>query len=218
MNYRIGNARGVLVLTLGTLSLLCGLSAAWAQETGLPAKPPGVVRIGIVKPKVKAGADEAPQAADAVRNILAEYLQGPTMEVALLSARLPSQYTAEAQQADCDFVLATTLVHRRGSQNSALGQTLGKIANYTPYIPGGDYAQSAMVTGALQTAADFATSVKAKDEMQLDYRLHAVGAEKPVLEKGAKQRAKSDGEDLLTPLVEGAAEAIGAAVTTKASE
>ena len=208
------NGAGIFAAALSALSLLCGFGAACAQDAVLPARQAGVVRIGIVKPKVQVGADEAPQAADSVRNILAEYLQGPTIEVALLSARLPSQYTVEAQQADCDFVLSTSLVHRRGSQGSGLGTTLGKLAIYAPYVPGGNYAQSAIVTGVLQTAADFAASVKAKDEMQLEYRLEAVGAEKPLLEKTAKGRAKSDGEDLLTPLVENAAEAVGAAVTT----
>ncbi len=209
---RTTNSAGTIAAALVALSFVCGSVTTWAQDT-LPAKQAGVIRIGIVKPKVQVGAEDAPQAADAVRNILAEYLQGPTIEVALLSARLSSQYTVEAKQADCDFVLSSSLTHRRGSQGSGLGTTLGKLANYAPYVPGGNYAQSAIVTGVLQSAADFASSVKAKDVMQLDIRLEAVGDDKPLLEKSAKGRAKSDGEDLLTPLVENAAEAVGGAVT-----
>lgn len=210
------NRKDLPLFVVGALLLLSLGVGTNAQEGALPAKQAGVTRIGIVKPKVQVGADEAPQAADAVRNILADYLQGPTIEVALLSARLPSQYTVEARQAECDFIVSSSLTHRRGSRDGGLGTTLGKLAGYAPYVPGGNYAQSAMVTGVLQTAADFAASVKAKDEMQLDYRLEAVGAEKPVLEKSARDRAKADGQDLLTPLVEAAAEAIGAAVTTNA--
>src|ERR1700752_1752877 len=176
------NRAGIFAAALAVLSIPFGLATAFAQD-GLPEKQPGGVRLGIVKPKVQVGGDDAPQAADAVRNILAEYLQGPTIEVAFLSARLPSQYTVEARTADCDFVLSTSLAHRRGSQGGGVGSTLSKLANYAPYVPGGNYAQSAIVTGVLQTAADFASSVKAKDEMQLDYRLEAVGADKPVLEK-----------------------------------
>ena len=116
---------GGLVSALAALSLFLRFDATHAQDT-LPEKQAGVVRIGIVKPKVQVGADDAPQAADAVRNILAEYLQGPTIEVALLSARLSSQYSVEAKQADCDYVLSSSLTHRRGSQDSGLGTTLGK--------------------------------------------------------------------------------------------
>jgi hypothetical protein len=43
-------------------------------------------------------------------------------------------------------------------------------------------------------------------------RLHAVDGDRLVVEKSTKRKAKSDGEDLLTPLAEGAAEAVGAAI------
>ena len=182
-----------------------------AQDAQLPAKQAGMVRIGIVQPKVLIGTNDASQAADSVRNILAGYLQGPTIEVALLSARLPSQYGVEAHRAECDYVLTTTLTHRRGSQGG-IGSTLDRVARTTPYFPGVDYAKSAVVTGVLSTASDIAASIKAKDEMLLEYQLHAVGSTDTLLEKSEKRRAKSDGEDLLTPLAEHAAESVGAAM------
>jgi hypothetical protein len=129
----------------------------------------------------------------------------------LLSARLPSQYSVEARQAECDYVLTTTLTHRRGSQGG-IGSTLSRIASTTPYIPGADYAKGAVVTGVLSTASDIATSVKAKDEMQLELQLHAIDSTKALIKRNEKRRARADGEDLLTPLAESAAESVGTAI------
>jgi hypothetical protein len=181
----------------------------------LPQKQAGVVRIGIVQPQVRMGSEASPDAADSVRRILAEYLQGPTIEVALLGARLASQYAIEAAQAECDFVLTLSVAHERGRMNEMLGKALDTLASRAP-VSSGD-ATSAILSGVVYSAADFAASTKAKDQLQLDYRLAVVGAAQPVLEDSEKRRAKSDGEDLLTPLVEAAAEAVGAAVTTQAA-
>jgi hypothetical protein len=211
-------ASSAAAILIAVAIMFAGTPDATAQDTGLPFKQPGVIRIGLVKPKVQVGTEEAPNAADSVRNILAEYLQGPTIEVALLSARLPSQYLIEARQAECDYILASTLAHQRGGLTSKLGESLGKLAHYAPYVPGGGSVSSAVVSGVLLTAADFAASIKAKDVMRLEYRLDTVAADaasarKPLLEDTGKRKAKADGEDLLTPLVEGAAEAVGEALS-----
>lgn len=199
--------RFVLLAAIASLALN---AAAFAQ--GLPPKAAGVTRIGIVQPRVQMGGADTAQAAESVRNILASYLQGPTIEVALLGSRLPSQYQIEAKQADCDFILATKLTHRRGSDSKVGQQALGALSNYAPYIPGADYAKTAIVTTVLQSAQDFAANVRARDDMELSVKLEAPGAKKAVLDKATKKKARSDGEDLLTPLVEGAADAVGAAI------
>lgn len=193
---------------LGCGLLLC--AAAIAQE--LPAKAAGVTRIGIVQPKVSVAGMDPAQSAEAVRNVLAQFLQGPTIEVALLGSRLRSQYLIEARQADCDFVLATTLTHRSGSQGGAGRNLIGALSNYTPYVPGADYAKTAIATAVLQTAQDFAANIRARDDMTLDVELHDVDNDRVVIDKSTKRKAKSDGEDLLTPLAEGAAESVGAAI------
>jgi hypothetical protein len=207
------NRAYIVLATLGALALTAHSGSAHAQDGVLPAKSPGVVRIGLVKPSVQMGSGESTQASDAVRSLLAEYLSGPTMEVALLNSRLPSQFAEEARQADCDFTMSSTLVHRPGGQSVALGRALGTLAGQVPYAgAGGNVVQSVVVSSLLTTAADFASNVKAKDEMRLEYRLATTGAAKPLLKKTAKARASADGEDLLTPLVEKAAEAVGAAI------
>lgn len=196
---------------LTSLSCIVFWSAgAFAQE--MPGKAAGVTRIGIVQPKVSmAGADSA-QSADAVRDIVARYLQGPTIEVVLLGSRLPSQYLIEARQAECDFVLATSLTHRSGAETGAGSKVLGALSSYSPYVPGADYAKTALATAVLQTAQDFASTIRARDDMRLDVKLHGVAADGLVIEKSMKRKAKTDGEDLLTPLAESAAEAVGAAI------
>ena len=108
---------------------------------------------------------------------------------------------------------ASNFTHRRGNQGGSVGSTLGRIVGNTPYIPGVDYAEGAIATSVLNTATDIAASVKAKDEMALDYQLLAVGSTKPLLERKEKRRAKTDGEDLLTPLVEAAADAVGTVIS-----
>lgn len=64
-------------------------------------------------------------------------------------------------------------------------------------------------TSAQMVTGDVAYSFKSKDELELTYRLDSpTGA--VLIDKTEKRAAKSDGEDVLTPLVEKASEAIAA--------
>jgi hypothetical protein len=58
--------------------------------------------------------------------------------------------------------------------------------------------------------------VQARDELELEYRLEALGAAEPLLDGTVKRRATADGEDVLTPLIAQASEAIGAALARDA--
>lgn len=193
------------IVAFGLFAALAIASVAGAQESAAQS-----VRIGLVKPKVQMGSGDTAQASEAVRNILSEYLSGPTMQVTLLEARLPDQFEEEARRAGCDYILATEVVHRRsGGGGGVLGRALG---NFGGYVPARDAVTSLVLSGAVRTAADVATSVKAKDEMQLEFLLRQPGTAQPLLTKTVKGRARSDGEDILTPLIEGAATEIGGAV------
>ena len=57
--------------------------------------------------------------------------------------------------------------------------------------------------------------VRAHDELTLTYRLEGASGES-LAEKTEKQKAGSDGEDLLTPVAQRVAEAVAAAVMTPA--
>ena len=75
-------------------------------------------------------------------------------------------------------------------------------------------ATKELAQAAAKTARDVAGSIKSKDELSLGYRLES--PEGAILASGnEKRKAGSDGEDLMTPLVEKAAEAIAAAIAGK---
>jgi hypothetical protein len=190
----------------GLFAALAVPPAADAQD----APPASSVRIGLVKPKVQVGSGDTAQASEAIRTLLAEYLSGPTLQVTLLEARLPGQFEEEARRAGCDYVLSTEVVHSRGTSGGSLGRALG---NFGGYVPAKDAITSLVLSGAVRTAADVASSVKAKDEMKLEFRLQQAGASTPLLTRTVKGRARSDGEDILTPLVENVATEIGGAVS-----
>ena len=69
----------------------------WATTDG--PKKAGVIRIGLVMPKVQMSSGDTAQAAEALRGNFASYLKGPSVEVIPLSARLASQATQEALRA-----------------------------------------------------------------------------------------------------------------------
>ena len=190
----------------GLFAALVVPPAADAQD----APPANSVRIGLVKPKVQVGSGDTAQASETIRTLLSEYLSGPTLQVTLLEARLPDQFEEEARRAGCDYILSTEVVHSRGASGGSLGRALG---NFGGYVPAKDAITSLVLSGAVRTAADVASSVKAKDEMKLEFRLQQAGASMPSLTRTVKGRARSDGEDILTPLIENVATEIGGAVS-----
>ena len=62
--------------------------------------------------------------------------------------------------------------------------------------------------GGLQAVSSLAESTKAKDEVRLEYKLQSADGQTEFGPKTETQTAKTDGEDLLTPVVTRAAEAI----------
>ncbi|MBA3631655.1 MAG: DUF4412 domain-containing protein [Acidobacteria bacterium] len=200
------------------------ISSAAATPAGFVAanapKKEGAVRIGILMPKAQMSAGDAAQAAEAVRNTFASYLNGPNVEVVALAARLPSQALEEAKQSQCDYVLSASLTQKKGGGGGMFGKALGNIASSAiVHLPGGSTAggaaaRSATITG-VHTAASISGSIKAKDELTLEYKLEATDGAKPGVANTAKAKAKSDGEDVFTPLVERAAQAIIDAVMKK---
>ena len=60
----------------------------------------------------------------------------------------------------------------------------------------------------IMTAAAASGNVKAKDQLTLEVKLVAPGTTAPVAAKQFQARAKADSEDIITPLVEQAAQMI----------
>jgi hypothetical protein len=120
------------------------------------------VRIGLVKPTVQMGSGDTAQASDTIRNMLSEYLSGPTMQVTLLEARLPDQFEEEARRAGCNYILSTDVVHHRG--RAVRVRWAERLGNFG-YLPAKGRHHLDGIDGAVRTAADVASSIKAKDEM-----------------------------------------------------
>ena len=185
-----------------------------------PAQPkrPGVVRVGLAPARTGSVGEgmDATRLAEAVRNTLASYLSGPTVEVVRLGARLPQQAEAEARAAGCDLVLYATASHRKGG-GGGFGGFLKKAAPIANgVIPYGDdaaeHAASQVASETIYTAADAAGNVKAKDELTLEYSTQSLAAGSAPLAKTIKVKAKADGDDLVSRLAEqAAAEVLGAA-------
>src|SRR5688500_16269960 len=158
--------------------------------------------------------------ATAVRETLGSYLTGPTLAVAPLTARLTSQAREEAKQASCSYVVFTTMkLERNKSGGGLFGKIVGEAVQSSAYelrgragSAAGRVVTTAAASAAAEAARTFATNVKTRDELTFDWRLESLDGA-VVAKNSARAKASSDGQDLLTPMVERAAEAIaGAAV------
>lgn len=183
----------------------------------LGPKQAGVVRIGV---SVKTGAvGEGITSADlaaAVQNTLGEYLKGTKVEIVVLDAKLQTLLDNEAKQKDCDFVLTATVSHKKGGGGlggmfgQAIAQGVGRTGiGHTGSTVGNVAGQVA--TQSIVSAGQASANVKAKDEITLDISMKQTGGAS-VLTKQFKTKAKSAGEDIISPVVEQAAEAIVGAI------
>jgi hypothetical protein len=190
-----------------------GLAIAFAS---LVTAPRVSAPICIAPSSAQLPGTDVTQASAAVNELFKSYLTGPSLSAVLLTARLASQAREEARQANCKFVLFVTAKGDR-HKGGTLGHIAGKAAQEAAWGASVEASSAAKrvasmgAMGAARAATDIAVTTKAQDELELSYRLESeTGA---VLKEGkTKQKAKSDGEDLLTPLIEHAAEEIAAIV------
>ena len=68
---------------------------------------------------------------------------------------------------------------------------------------------------AVSQLASFNGQIKQKDDVTVEYHLYPTGQDKPRLENSLKGKAKTDGEDVLTPLIEQVANTVFTEVTKK---
>ena len=154
----------------------------------------------------------------AVRDAFTSFLTGPSLAVQPLSARLQSQVREEAKLAGCRFLLLPSVKHERKSGGGLLGKVAGGAVQQGAWAVTGSagstvgrVAAGAVAGAASSAVSDYAYGSRSKDELTLKYRLES-GAGALLVEKSEKRKAKSDGEDLLTPVVQRAAEVVAAAV------
>jgi hypothetical protein len=207
----IGNSAGASSVTENN-------SASVTSATS--PKKPGAIRIGMILPKVQMTAGDTARAAEALRTSFANYLNSPTIEVVSLESRLPSLAMNEARQSQCDYVLFVSMVQKKGGGGGMFGRALGGFAGAAAgHIPGGGNAgtgaaRSVAVTG-VYTSAHIAGSIKAKDEVGLEHKLEPTDGARQGVSATNKAKASRDGEDVVTPLIEKAAENVVATVSKK---
>src|SRR6185369_15992631 len=182
---------------------------AAAPSTTLGPKRAGVIRIGVVavKPGNVAEGMNPQQLALAVQNTLMENLKGSNIEAVPIEGSGGIQ--AEAQQKECDYLVFANVSHKKGGGGfgSFMNSAAGKVASNVGY---GSSTAAAVATNTI-VAATVAENIKAKDEMTLDVRLERPGATTSTFAQQYKGKAKSAGEDIITPLVQQAAQAMLAA-------
>ncbi|HTI39990.1 MAG TPA: hypothetical protein VL484_20675 [Vicinamibacterales bacterium] len=200
------------------ISTLVGAGAVHAAAQAPATGTQDSVCVALVTPSVEGVPGNATEVGVAVRDLFASFLAGPALHAVPLDARLVSQALQEAQQKQCANVLVASVTMKRSGGSSMLKRMAGNTgSNVAWQLPtGGSTVSSAVARGAAITAAQtmsgVASSTRAKDEMLLEYRVMTNGSVRlPPTTKQAK--AHVDGEDLLTPLVQQAAEVIAGAVT-----
>jgi hypothetical protein len=184
---------------------LTAATAIWAWPS-LAGAAPIPACAAVVQPSVRGVDGDATAMGQSLRDLFVTYLTGPSLKSLPLDARLPAQAIEEAQQKNCGYVLIATLTRKRrggGAFGKALGQAAGNAAWHLPY--GGTAASAAARTAVIAGAyavSGVAQSTRAKDELTLEYRLAAPDAVERAQVQRETLKATSDGEDLVTPLVE----------------
>jgi hypothetical protein len=184
------------------------------NSTEVGAKKAGVVRIGMATVKTGSIGEgmNAAELSGAIQNTLSQYLKSPNVEIVALEAKLASTIDAEAKQKECDFVIYANVSHKKGGGGfgmfKAIAPVLGSVApmaGMSGNVAGAVAGQVAST--AIYTAAGASANIKAKDELTLDVNLKQAGGA-AALTKQYKAKAKSAGEDIISPIIEQAAQAI----------
>jgi len=190
-----------------------------SSDEPVAAKRPGTIRIGLAAVKTGAVGDgvTAADLAAAVQNTLTSYLKLPNVEVVVLDSRLASALQSEAQEKDCDYVINATVSHKKGGGGfgsmfgSALGSAVGRVGiGHTGSTVGNVAGQVA--TNAIVSATSVSSQMKSKDEITLDLKLNSASGSN-VLARNFKAKAKSNGDDIISGVIEQAAQAVADTIT-----
>src|ERR1043165_5190041 len=176
-----------------------------ATTSTVGPKQAGVIRLGVAAVKTGNVAENvnASELALAVRNSLLQQLKATNVEAVPIDAT-GAAIQAEAQQKECDYVVYANVSHKKGGGGfgSMLGNSASTIAGNVGYGHG-----TAAAVAANTTCGVVAQGVNAQDEITLDVRLERPGSTTHSFAQQFKGKAKSAGEDIVTPLVQQASQA-----------
>jgi hypothetical protein len=214
-------------------------SAPIAIPQALGPKAPGKIRIGVAPPEAQVGQGSNAQAdySTPIRNAMILLMNGPAVEIAALDSHVPMQLQAEAQQKQCDYILMSSVAVKH-PQSGGFGKFMkmgGTMAQMTPmgamaHGMGGAMAASAASAAASAAAqaaqqqamnqvmsqlSGFNGQIKQKDDVTVQYQLTQTGQGAPLMQNALQGKAKADGEDVLTPLLQQTANTVLTQVSTK---
>jgi hypothetical protein len=214
-------------------------SAPIAAPQALGPKAAGKIRIGVAPPDAQVGQGSNAQAdySTPIRNAMILLMNGPAVEIAALDSRVPMQLQAEAQQKQCDYILFSSVAVKH-PQSGGFGKFMkmgGTMAQMTPMgamahgmggamaVSAASAAASAAAQAAQQNAMNqvmsqlsgFNGQIKQKDDVTVQYQLTQTGQNAPLVQNALQGKAKSDGEDVLTPLLQQTANTVLTQVATK---
>ena len=216
----------VLMASIASALMSLGLMSAAVAETKLI--------VGVALPRAQLGQPNGASAdvAEPVRQALMSYLKGPVIEVVALEARIPQQIAAEAREKGCAFVLYTDVAQVPKGGGMSMFKKLAPLAGAVPLLAGGgmgdvgaqmaaqavaqtamqaqmaDAQEDAMANAMAAINGAQKSNVKAGDSLTLQYKLVKPGEEQPVKSDAIKGKAKANGEDLLSPMIEAVAVAV----------
>jgi hypothetical protein len=195
-----------------------------ATPQALGPKAPGKIRIGVAPPDAQVGQGNNAGAdySTPIRNAEIALMSGPAVEIAALDSHISMQLQAEAQQKQCDYILFSGVAVKHSSGGfGKFAKFGGMAASMTPMgamakgMGGAVAAQGAAIAAsqmaqqqAMNQLAGFNGQIKSKDDVTVQYQLVPTGQSSAVLQNNLQGKAKSDGEDVLTPLLQQAATAV----------
>lgn len=224
--------RQIKFITVIIFSLLLSFTAFGqdVQPTPMPSpttatiepKAEGTIRIGVVTVKTQLKQDASGgEASEVFRTRWYSFLDGPTVELIPIEARVPMQINLEAEQKGCDYILYSKITQKMktGLFSKIVKIAVPVLANSIPVGTGGmgggsisESIKTSIKEGAKDAAKTMANEaagkITAKDQVTLEFSLIKVNEKNPVLAKSLKAKAKSDGEDIFSPLIEQASEMI----------
>jgi hypothetical protein len=231
-NRNFSQLQGALAGLLGTQATAGAGTVPAPQPLG--PKVPGKIRIGIAPAQAQLGQGNNAQSdyGTPIRNAIVYTMNGPAVEIAPLDAHIPIQLQAEAQQKQCDYILVSHVTVKHSNSSFDKYMRMGNAAaNFNPMVgmtrslgalatqaAAQAATQAAVMTAQQQVASQLSSfngQIKSKDDVTVDYQLYPTGQAEPKLQNSLKGKAKSDGEDVLTPLLEQEATGVLTEVTKK---
>jgi hypothetical protein len=194
-----------IACSLGLLSAVALATIAHASDA------PGSLRICLAPATAQAALGNSADVIGAVRETFTSFLTGPSVAVMPLESRLAGQAREEAKLSQCPYVLFPTVRHEHKSTGMLGRIAAGAIQSGAWEAAGRAPSSTTRVLAGTASAGAASYSVysqiKSHDVLNLEYRLES-GDGRVLIEKKSQRNAGSDGEDLLTPLVQKATEDI----------